>query len=166
MSSNKAGPKQNLARLAQELQSSLREESDRALAVIAAAYLDHQLDLLLRHHMKLPDPAGKYLFDDFRSPLATFGGRIQMAAHMGLVTAPQLKDLERIKKIRNLFAHEPLGTTFSSSRIADLSRALTFVESPEPQQPRERFESSVFRLMVDITSRLSKTSTGARTQGS
>src|SRR5437016_12606 len=87
-------------------------ESDRSAAILAASYLEHCLEeyLLLR---LVAGPTVNALFDGF-APLATFSAKIDIAFAVGLLPRHIQEDLKRIKKIRNLFAHELDSLTFES----------------------------------------------------
>jgi hypothetical protein len=98
-------------------------ESDRAAAVLGAAWLDVQLkrriELLLVDDRKAMAP----LFAGL-GPLSTFSARIRVAYGLGIVSRASFADLQLIKKIRNLFAHDLHGLSFSDDEIAKLCRQL------------------------------------------
>ncbi len=77
--------------------------SQRAVAVIAAADLDQELDTLLRaffiDHTKLDELLSG------AGPLATFSARIQIAFASGLISDRERHNLDLIRRIRNEFAH-------------------------------------------------------------
>lgn len=135
------------------LAASLEGESDRALAILAAAYLDHLLrrwiTLRLELH-RLPE-AAKFLFEGFNAGLATFSSRIQMAKHLGLLRDEDQRDLKLIKVVRNEFAHEFTGVSFESQSIADRCRELAAARiDGQPPTARECYQKAAVRLMVTI----------------
>ncbi|HET6327076.1 MAG TPA: MltR family transcriptional regulator [Planctomycetaceae bacterium] len=90
---------------------------------MAAAYLDDLLEVMLREHFA----GGRKVADDLLSgngPLAPFSARIKLAFSLRLIREDQFNDLERIRKIRNEFAHGHQGVSFDSQPIRDLCDSL------------------------------------------
>jgi len=88
---------------------SLVHESDRGCAIVGAAYLNNDLDALLRarfcHQAPSPKKDLDWLLDGPLAPLRSFGVRIRLARALGLITPIQSKSLDAIRSIRNKFAH-------------------------------------------------------------
>ncbi len=62
--------------LATELSKELQNDSDRTVAVTAAAYLDHLLKFLIAKNMKVAEEEVlKLLFGGGQAPLGTFSSR-------------------------------------------------------------------------------------------
>src|SRR5689334_5106314 len=79
-------------------------QSDRGTVLIASAWIDDSLRELLRAHFR-PDHASLQQVLEGTGPLATFSSRIQVAYLLDLIEETARKDLDLIRKIRNLFAH-------------------------------------------------------------
>jgi DNA-binding MltR family transcriptional regulator len=101
-----------------ELLEQLNKESDRGVALIAAAYLDATLESMLR----------KYLVDDavvvdelFKHPgaLSGFSARIRMAYCLGLIGPDLRHNLDIVRDIRNDFAHDIEHTSFDTDSVRD-----------------------------------------------
>jgi hypothetical protein len=141
---------EQIARLATEL----NEESDRALVILSASYIDHLLRLLITAELDLqdiPEAADKFLFEGSNAGLATFGSRILMAKHLGLVSKEEYGDLDRIRRIRNKFAHDFLGISFDTQQIRDLCNALKIAQiDGQPPTARERYLKAAIRFIVEI----------------
>lgn len=95
-------------------------ESERACAIVGAAYLD---DLLLKclegYLLENPDSYDELLNpDNSNAPLGSFGSKITMAYAIGLINQDDLKAFRKIKRIRNRFAHD-LQLSFSADDISD-----------------------------------------------
>jgi DNA-binding MltR family transcriptional regulator len=122
----------------------LQGETDRAAAVLGPALLDDLLRQLLSANMASPNVAQKLLAPN--RPLGTFSARILAAEAFGLINALEAKDLNRLREIRNKFAHQLHGLCFADQSIRDSctnfhSVGITFTQNPElfaafPNEPR------------------------------
>lgn len=109
-----------------EFRLSLRAETDRGCALMAGAFLDDQLVLLLRKVLVDEKALVDTLFD-FSSSLGTFSARIDMCYALGIIPRDARRDLHLIRKIRNDFGHVARPLTFDDSRISSRCRELTYV---------------------------------------
>lgn len=94
------------------------KQVDRGTALVAAAWADDALEKCIRAALR-PD---KSTADDvFRSdgPLGSFGARIKVAFLLDLIEINARKDLDRIKSIRNDFAHGRRELRFTTPTIKD-----------------------------------------------
>src|SRR5438876_8972547 len=87
-----------------EFRQSLSDESDRGCALMAAAYLDAELDRLLRKYCVNNPNVQNDIFGSSR-PLGTFSSRIDMCYLLGLLGPNAHRDLHLIRRVRNEFAH-------------------------------------------------------------
>src|SRR5689334_18044558 len=99
----------------------LSRESDRAAAVLGAAYLDGLVTELLRTVL-LPGNGHTRLFGR-DGPLQPFGARVHLCEALGLLTSAAIDDLRIIGKIRNRFAHDGRCTTSRSRPSRSVPRA-------------------------------------------
>jgi DNA-binding MltR family transcriptional regulator len=138
----------------------LHKESDRAAAVLGAAYLDALLEDLLRAFF-IDDPAevNPLLAPD--GPAGAFGARIRLAYGLGLLAKDEYFDLKTVQKIRNRFAHDLHGLDFSENSISDRCRNLRMPDAIFPRRPdwlllpRSKYIFSVVVLSQSIASRAS-----------
>lgn len=119
------------------------QASDRSVAILAASYLDIHLRLAIERRLlhvadlRLPrikdydnKPKSKEkdifyrLFDIFPGTLTSLSTKIDMATALGIVSPNTYHDLAIIRKVRNLFAHEPEAITFDSDEVAARCEAL------------------------------------------
>lgn len=123
-----------------------QRESDRAAAVLSAAYLDAKLADLLKAAFAV-DSKGPELLD-VNQPLGSFGPRTTLAEAVGLITHEERQDLELVRRIRNDFAHELHGLSFNTEKIASRCREFAcnrdYLGNPPvrgdfPDDPRSRF---------------------------
>ncbi|MFC1661087.1 MltR family transcriptional regulator [Gemmatimonadota bacterium] len=138
-------------------------ESDRAAAVLGAAYLDDLVKELLYASFVGDDRTkGQLLNTD--QPLGSFGARVAAAYSVGLLTESEFTDLRVIKGIRNDFAHQRHGLSFETQSIRDRIGNLTTVpermsaeaaleEAYESASPRELFDLGVTLLAYYLTRR-------------
>jgi hypothetical protein len=99
--------------------------SDRAAAIVAAAFLEDHLAIALKRRFHEDK---KTIEDTFRNsgPLGNFAAKIDMAFLIGLCSKTACDELHTIRTIRNEFAHKGLTRDFNSRRVRDLANNLTF----------------------------------------
>ena len=90
---------------------------------MAAAYLDSQLDELLRAVFIDDQKVVGALLQSER-PLGSFSAKIDMAYSLGLLPAEAYRHLHLIRKIRNEFGHRPEPITFNNPEISNRCREL------------------------------------------
>lgn len=129
----------------QEYESS----DDRSCALLCAAYLDNCLEILVLDTLAHREKAKKELFSE-TMPLGTFSAKTKIAYCLNLIPDLIYKDLNTIRKIRNIFAHQLHGLSFSTEPIhslcnnlltpEDYSSSLGYtVEETCGTKPRQRF---------------------------
>jgi DNA-binding MltR family transcriptional regulator len=109
------------------LKEQFGQESDRAAVILSASILDESLGTLLKSYL-VPNPSSQdSLFDNATSPLSNFSSKIDMAYRIGLVSGKMARDIHIVRKIRNSFAHDVYGCSFSNgsvkSRIKELENS-------------------------------------------
>jgi DNA-binding MltR family transcriptional regulator len=145
----------------EEFSSRFTNESDRACAVLGAAFLDSHLEDLFRR--RLSTAADEVLSQ--RGPLGSFGARIDVASALSWIDDDTKCDLTMIRRIRNDFAHKfDHELSFADEAIAsrckqlrsstaffdgfeecannspNLSRAAVFAMRDAVSSPRWRFQ--------------------------
>jgi DNA-binding MltR family transcriptional regulator len=91
-------------------------ESDRAAAVLGAAYLDGFLEDALRSSFAQGKPTDE-LFAG-QGPLMSLGNKTKVAFALGLLSSESLvRDVDLIRKIRNHFAHHIWDAAFDESPV-------------------------------------------------
>jgi DNA-binding MltR family transcriptional regulator len=96
------------------------KESDRGLALVAAEFFDSTLERLLlsrfaagvKQRPKMINP----LFEGF-GPLSTFSAKISVSFAIELLQNWMAADLDRVRRIRNEFAHSLESKTFLDPTI-------------------------------------------------
>jgi mannitol operon repressor len=128
-------------------------ESDRASAILGAAYLDVLLEQLISSFLIDDQNAiGELLsVDRPYAPLSTFSARITAAYCLGLIDGIQYRDLKTIKRIRNRFAHGLQGLSFHDERmVRECKKLKTHLMIHMPKDIREEYLLTVLILSTDI----------------
>lgn len=134
-----------------QLTRSLRDYDDRGLVLSLAAFAEEALGELLKAFMT-PSEATAQLIEGFNAPLGTFSSRIKAAYAIGLITKEQFLDLERLRKIRNEFAHSWKPVDISKQKVAALIEGMAFsrIDDHFPDTPSEKIRSSMSCLLVEL----------------
>jgi DNA-binding MltR family transcriptional regulator len=124
-----------------------QHESDRAAAVLGPALLDGLLKQLLASSV-VSSKKSRELLNTNRS-LGSFGASVTAAVAQGVISTAEASDLDRLRKVRNTFAHQLHGLTFTDHGVADLCGQLACAQhaiaanrtfaSDYPQSPRATF---------------------------
>src|SRR6266480_1691168 len=135
----------NLCVDAARLVEDLERETDRGVALLAVAFLDDVLDLLLRaSFVDDPDVVNRLIGPG--RPLESFGSRAHISYCMGLLGADIYNDINLIREIRNDFAHRQ-PTNFEQGDIrlkCNKVRCVSpMLEGNDSCTTRERFIASV-----------------------
>ena len=106
-----------------EFRAHLDSESDRGCALMAAAFLDGELERQLRQFVVDNTHITDDIFGQSR-PIGTFSSRIDLAYLLGLIGSDAHRDLHLIRKIRNSFGHTHTPLTFEDESIASRCREM------------------------------------------
>lgn len=129
-----------------ELQEQLYAESDRGCALIGSAFLEAELEKMLRTFFVSDSGALRKLFDGSK-PLATLSAKIDFAYLVGLINKRMRCDLHAIRSIRNDFAHESKKISFNDNRIRSRCESLYHEPFGTPLAPRAKFTRVVISLL-------------------
>ena len=103
-----------------QFHESLDHETDRGCCLMAASYLEYQLEIVIKKLLVNNLTTYEKLFD-FNGPLGTFSSKIEMAYSLGLIGPKVRQDLNFLRKIRNSFAHEHKLLSFSDKPMCDIA---------------------------------------------
>ena len=99
-----------------------REKNDRVAAISICGFLDYLLQAGIG--LALPNQtAALTLFED-RGLLESFGAKIVMGHALGLYGKQTRRNLDILRQVRNLFAHDISSFTFATPEIAHACREL------------------------------------------
>lgn len=140
-----------------EFRIALQSESDRATALMAAAFLEDYLSKLISCFMVKDPSASKELFSH-NGPLGTFSAKIDMAYMLALISPTVRKDLHLLRKIRNEFAHTAKPLEFAEHRIKSRCEELKCTGlAPKEDNPRTKFNRAMMTIAQDIALKMTKT---------
>jgi len=136
---------------------------DRSMAILGGTILEDCLRAYIESQVVMKGTHANSLFDQV---LDSFGHQIRAAYVFALIGEPFRNELDLIRQIRNAFAHKTFAdakpgddpsfkrVTFDTTRIKAWCSSLKYPnqDDPEPEKPRERFESSVCHLALDLWS--------------
>src|ERR1044071_2597257 len=125
-----------------EFRRSLTGETDRGCALMAAAYLDSELEKLLRKYFVNNENVQDEIFGHSR-PLGTFSSRIYLAYLVGLIGPKVRRDLHLIRRVRNEFGHVPTPISFDDPALASRCRELYHDTYGKEATPRVKFNRVV-----------------------
>lgn len=138
-----------------ETDAILAAESDRAMAVLGPAYLDHQMREYLAQVMV--DDGGVRELLKPNSPLGTFGARCAILYGFGYICERVYTTLKLVARIRNLFAHDHRLQSFENPPVRDRCLALhvpaSFATAAARWSARDRFHFTVSVLQVELAHR-------------
>jgi DNA-binding MltR family transcriptional regulator len=132
-----------------DFRESLSAETDRGCALMAAAYLDHQLVRLFKAVL-VQDAAVQQQLLQPLGPMGSFSSRIEMAYGIGLLSEVVRRNLRLVRKIRNEFGHVAKPLAFTDGPIADRCRRLDLTPLEIAASPRHRFTSTVMGLAAAL----------------
>jgi len=102
-------------------------ESDRGCILVGASVLSDFLEEILRAALVTNSHAVKHavapLFGPM-APLSTFSAKTKLAYGLGLIPKYCFTDLEKIRRIRNVAAHQYSVMSFENQEIIEITRTL------------------------------------------
>lgn len=110
----------------QDFRNSLLIESDRGSVLMAAAFIEDKITILLETYMVQNSKIQKKIFEG-NGALATFSSKIDISFLLGLIPKNIYNDLGTLRKLRNDFAHNAKAITFETDYIKDRCNALEVV---------------------------------------
>ena len=136
--------------------SEFQGETDRGAALVGAALIDLRLSDTLRAFM-VSRKAAADLLDGGTAALGTFSSRIKATFALGLIDKHERDECDRIRKIRNEFAHKPHGLSFADPSISALCDKL-MSDLPGGREdhvgkPRLVFINAVILIVLQLTYR-------------
>lgn len=137
-----------------ELLSALNKESERGVVLITASFIDQLLGRIIRAFL-IESTASDALLEGFNAPLGSYSARIAAARALGLLSEVEHAEAERLRKIRNIFAHR-VHVSFSDQQIRDLCANLAMAAKPYGEvtvDARGAFTTSATALIMHLTNR-------------
>ena len=98
----------------------LRSETDRGATILAGVWIDELLKRKLSTLFTEGNSDARRKLFDFSGPFAAFSSKILAAYCLGWIDSDIHHDIDLLRKIRNLFAHELHGLNLESPRVRQL----------------------------------------------
>jgi hypothetical protein len=132
-----------------------RENNDRAIAIVGAAFLDTLLEHVLITFLVDDESEVKRLMG-YDRPFGTYGNKITAIYCLGLISKVIREDLRYVQKIRNKFAHdllvsfelEPIRSWCLAMKWHELS---LFMKPPDGATSRDIFQVGVNQLVSHLS---------------
>ena len=123
------------------------DPNERAIALVAATFLESLLDHILLAFLPEDEKEANQLLD-YNQPLGTFSGKIKMVYCLGLIEKKVKKDLDLIRKIRNKFAHK-LTVDFEDNQISSWCNELSWHKIVLGDAPQGATNKMIFQVAVN-----------------
>ncbi len=137
-------------KLVYQFRQTLSKETDRGCALMAASFLENEIERLLKDKFIGTASFIDLLFE-FNGPLGTFSSKIKICYGVGLISKEIMNDLDLIRKIRNDFGHNYKPIDFNTpaikSRIDNLKQ--NFFTKGDATS-RQIFNNTVFGVLSHI----------------
>ena len=130
------------------------KESERGLALISTAMIEDLLERSILAFL-LDHAETKRLLQGFNAPLGTLSARALAALALGIMSESEYRDCERLRKIRNEFAHN-VHASFEDQKIKDICANLEFSAKEYGGVgigARAQFATGATALIVGLTNR-------------
>lgn len=128
MLQRKVPPIEQLSGESQELFNVLNNETDLAVILVAASFLDICLASILNRKL-IDSTVSKKLLGTGSGALGNYSSRADICYALGLIHKPLYKDLVKIAEIRNEIAHYHLVLSFKAESIQKLCSEFSYVAS-------------------------------------
>lgn len=134
----------------------LGDEDDRGLVLSMAAFAEDILGRLIRAFL-LDVKAAEEIVSGFNAPLGTLSARIKACHALGLLSDEQFSDLEHLRKIRNEFAHNWDGCSFSNPMITRHIQQMNESRLDGSQKTSAaKIRSSICCILVELESNINQ----------
>jgi hypothetical protein len=132
----------------------LNRESDRGMALIATSFVDELLKRTLQA-FHVDHPRSLKLVDGFGAPLGDMATRTTACFALGLISETEADEADRLRKIRNRFAHD-IHVAFDDQKITAMCGNLVMAAQDYGDVvvgARGRFATSATGLILNLTNR-------------
>jgi hypothetical protein len=136
---------------AAEVINEINSGSHRSVAIVWGAIVEEALEDSLSRAMKhLTRPEKELLFER-NGPLATFSSKIIIAYRIQILDKVQQSYLNRIRHVRNAFAHGLYELTFATKEVHDVCRLLSIAQSARLTDPKACYCIACLRLWTRLS---------------
>ncbi len=132
----------------------LNKESERGAVLISAAMIDDLLERTILAFL-MDHAEAKKLLDGFNAPLGTLAARALAAFSLVLLSETEYRDCERLRKVRNAFAHN-VHMSFEDQSVKDICKNLELSAKDYGEvrvDARGQYTSAATALILNLTNR-------------
>ncbi len=133
------------------LLSTLKKESDRGMVLITAALMDDLLEQCIRSFL-IDHRRTDQLVANFNGPLGSLGARILAAFSLGILSESEYQDCERVRKVRNSFAHGA-SCSFKNEKVNDICWNFSYFANIKDGDARGNYLASSLALLLALSTR-------------
>lgn len=129
----------------QIVQSEIISNNNRSTVIVCATILDTQLENLLKKVFYRDKNIDEKLFFGANATLSTFSSKITMAYYLKIISENEMKMLNEIRRIRNMYAHE---IDISKGQVSDSikDRCLNLIIPQGMYVPIEAFIGDINKI--------------------
>ena len=102
----------------------LKKESVRGTVIVACAFIEDQLEELVKSRLIVCEKKKDYLFDGTNAPIGSMSAKIDLAFRTGCIGAKIRESLHILRKLRNDFAHLSSNISFETQSVKDRTERL------------------------------------------
>lgn len=141
----------------QVLHEQMQHQNDRVAAIACAAWLDDMLGAAIStKFIRLGEDWKKSIFDSQGAPLSTMSGKIRIGYALGVFGPKTRADLDKIREVRNKFAHSSGALSFNDPALSVKCMALYTSRMSHPRvsgvalgdaaTPKDHYIQSALRI--------------------
>ena len=114
----------------------LRFGNDRDAAIVGTSMIDRGLEAaILREFVALSKRQIEAIFEG-NGPLISLSAKIKIGYALGIFAEHARDDLEKIRKVRNAFAHSIQEVSFDTPEVRDICNSISFPGQVKEIEPR------------------------------
>jgi len=122
----------------------VKHESDRGAVLVGIAVIDENLELLLRATFSQNDAGAKQSVETLfaaNGPLNTFWAKCHFACALGLLPRCLFSDLDKMRRLRNRFAHQRTSVDFNDKEVKEIVDSISVANSY-----RQKLKGKIYKM--------------------
>jgi len=139
-----------IIKIVAKFQQELKKGTDRDCTLVAASFLESELERVLKSKL-VGDAAFKYELFDLEGPLGDFSSKISMCYALGVISKKIMDNLIIIASLKNVFEQDYKVTSFDSNEITERIYCLNAtLYSKYEVSPRQFFGNAALNTLTHI----------------
>ena len=132
-----------------EILKELEKGTDRAKVIVGATIIETQLEKLLEKVLVQNNKLQKEAFD-FNGFLGTFSSKINACFLLGLISKKLYNDIQRLRKLRNQFAHDLLDCSLENKEVRAEVHKFKMLKECMKSDWEKQPTAMVFNLQISV----------------